>query len=332
MASITKRGKYWRAQVRRRGYPEQFSSFDTKAEADAWARNIENQMDRGIWVSRKEAERTTLGEALERYQLEIVPNKSHPDIEKGKVDRWKRTSLARRYLANLRGVDFAEYRDMRKAMGRADNTVRLELAVVSHVFEIARKEWGMEGLLNPLKNIRKPSGRQARDRRLLPGEFGKLLACLQGSGNPWAPAAFELAVETSMRAGMLFEIKWDWIDIEGGVLRIPSRYRDKANKGVPVELPLSSRARSVLRNLPRSSSGDVFGCSRNAVMMVWKRTLKKLNIENLCWHDLRHEATSRYFELGLNPMEVASITGHKGFAMLQRYTHLRAENLVNKLG
>ena len=52
----------------------------------------------------------------------------------------------------------------------------------------------------------------------------------------------------------------------------------------------------------------------------------------LHFHDLRHEATSKFFEKGLNVMEVATITGHKDLRMLQRYTHLRAEDLAKKLG
>lgn len=55
MASITKHGKYWRAQVRRCGYPTQFRTFDTKALAEAWARQLESEMNRGIFKSREEA-------------------------------------------------------------------------------------------------------------------------------------------------------------------------------------------------------------------------------------------------------------------------------------
>lgn len=89
-----------------------------------------------------------------------------------RIDRRVRHDLAYRTLAGLRGVDFAKYRDDRRAAGRAENTIRLELQIICHMFEIARKEWGMEGLSNPLNNIRKPTGSQARDRRLRPGEFG----------------------------------------------------------------------------------------------------------------------------------------------------------------
>ena len=120
-----------------------------------------------------------------------------------------RQSLAHCFLANLRGADFAKYRDDRLAVGRAPNTVRLELVLVSHFFEIARKEWGMEGLMNPLKNIRKPGGSHERDRRLRIGEYELLAAELSKSDNPWARPAFDLAIQTSLRQGMLFALRWD---------------------------------------------------------------------------------------------------------------------------
>ncbi|WP_186100817.1 hypothetical protein [Burkholderia gladioli] len=91
--------------------------------------------------------------------------------------------------------------------GKAENTIRLELQIVSHLYEIARKEWGAEGLLNSLSNIRKPTGSQARDRRFRRGEFEKLRALLSSSGNPWVAPAFELAIETSLRQGTLFSIR-----------------------------------------------------------------------------------------------------------------------------
>ncbi|OZB33067.1 MAG: hypothetical protein B7X47_05250 [Ferrovum sp. 34-44-207] len=70
----------------------------------------------------------------------------------------------------------------------------------------------------------------------------------------------------------------------------------------------------------------------NIVICIWKRTLAKLEIKDLRWHDLRHEAASCLFEKGLHPMEVASITGHKSMQMLKRYTHLKPESLLERLG
>lgn len=332
MASITKRGKFWRAQVVRRGYPPQYRTFDLRADAEAWARTLETEMDRGVFVSRVEAERTTLAEALGRYKTEISAHKAHPAQDHQRIRHWLRQDLSHYFLANLRGADFARYRDQRLAAGRAANTVRLELALVGHLFEIARKEWGMEGLMNPLKNIRKPSGSRERDRRLREGEFDKLVEALGKSDNAWVLPAFRLAIETSLRQGMLFALRWDWIDLQRQVVWIPTGFRSRGNQGVPAALPLSKAAVRVLEGLPRSLDGRVLPTTQNAVVCVWKKTLRRLGINDLRWHDLRHEAASRLFEKGLNPMEVASITGHKNLNMLRRYTHLQPDALAQKLG
>jgi integrase len=359
MAYISQRGAYWRAEIRRRGYKPVYRTFDTKQQAQAWARRVEGEMDSGGYVDRSESERTTLRDALERYRRDIVPEKRHPYQENRRIDRWIRHDLAYRTLASLRGADFAKYRDERRSVGRAENTIRLELQIIGHLYEIARKEWGMEGLSNPLDNIRKPTGSQARDRRLRPGEFEKLRALLSASGNQWAAPAFELAIETSLRQSILFSVRWEWLDLGSRMIGFPPDARGADNKGVPAKLPLSRRAVDVFRHLaaigegaddrmaralhgPANANstglkGRVFGTTTNAVICVWKRAIKIASAEDpeintLRWHDLRHEAASRLFEKGLHPMEVASITGHRSMQMLKRYTHLKPESLLEKLG
>tara|TARA_Y100001934_G_scaffold174367_1_gene206694 strand:+ start:117 stop:455 length:339 start_codon:yes stop_codon:yes gene_type:complete len=100
------------------------------------------------------------------------------------------------------------------------------------------------------------------------------------------------------------------------------------------DVPLSPLALELLRDLPRNNRGDqaVFPLHFEALKSLWRRACARASIINLRFHDLRHEATSRFFEKGLNVMEVAAITGHKDLRMLQRYTHLRAEDLAFKLG
>ncbi|WP_321947168.1 site-specific integrase [Paraburkholderia sp. J10-1] len=356
MAYISQRGAYWRAEVRKRGHKPIYRTFDTKQQAREWAQRIEAEISIGIFVDRSEAERTTLGDALDRYAREIVPTKRYPGQERTRIARWKKNDLAWRPLAVLRGTDFAKYRDARRAAGRAENTIRLELQIISHLFEIARKEWGFETLMNPLKNIRKPSGSRARDRRLLPGEFEALRSRLAASLNPWAAPAFELAIETSLRQGTLFILRWEWIKLPARMIEFPPEARGAENKGVPARLPLTRRAVDVLRALTAlwqrdrltnpelcrfgpvnvdlgELTGPVFGTTCNAVLLVWKRVVKSDNgFPNLRWHDLRHEAASRLFEKGLHPLEVASVTGHRSMQMLKRYTHLNPADLLVKLG
>lgn len=109
-------------------------------------------------------------------------------------------------------------------------------------------------------------------------------------------------------------------------------YRTHGNKCVPGAVPLSSKAVEVLHAIGPRTEGLMLDTTKNAALLVWKRVIKRLKLQNLRWHDLRHEAASRLFEKGLHPLEVATITGHKSLTMLRRYTHLQPHDLVAKLG
>ena len=129
-----------------------------------------------------------------------------------------------------------------------------------------------------------------------------------------------------MRSGELFSIHWANIDLNKRTCHLPI-----TKNGTSRVIPLSNRALETLNGLPRNLSGIVFPLSRVALRGLWSRGCKRVKVGDLRFHDLRHEATSRFFEKGLNVIEVASITGHKDLRMLQRYTHLRAEDLALKL-
>ena len=140
--------------------------------------------------------------------------------------------------------------------------------------------------------------------------------------------AVKLALETVMRQGELLRLHWEYIDLNRGTAHLPDTKNGEART-----VPLSSTAIAVLRALPRALHGDVFrGVTTEAVKRSYMRAIRRAGIKDLRFHDLRHEATTRLFEKGLNIMEVASITGHKDLRMLRRYTHLKAEDLAQKLG
>jgi hypothetical protein len=128
MAYITKRGEHqWQAQVRRKGYKPQNKTFESKKEAEAWAKVIESEMVRGVFVSRAEIERLTLGEALERYLKEVTPTKRASARERARILRLKEHPISLRTIASLEASDFTAYRDERLKVVKK-NTVRLELA------------------------------------------------------------------------------------------------------------------------------------------------------------------------------------------------------------
>ena len=106
MAYIEKRGNLqWRVQIRRKGYPTTCKTFESKLDAEKWARDIENEMDKGVFVSRTEAENTTLHEALERYKDEYVPRLSQQKREKNRIAFLQKRDLSTRFMASIRGKD-----------------------------------------------------------------------------------------------------------------------------------------------------------------------------------------------------------------------------------
>ena len=146
--------------------------------------------------------------------------------------------------------------------------------------------------------------------------------------NPWLLPIVQLAIETAMRRGELLSLSWNHIDLRRRTAHLPD-----TKNGESRTVPLSTTAVSILEALPRGVRGEVFpGVTPEAVKRAYIRAVRRAGIENLTFHDLRHEATTRLFEKGLNIMEVASITGHKDLRMLRRYTHLKAEDLARRLG
>ena len=324
MATFRKRSGSWQALVKKKGFGQIGRTFDTKGEAEAWAKIIEAEMVRGVYFSRKEAEATTLSEALDRYEREISSVKKGHLQEKKRIRSWKAHPLAKRFLATIQGKDIAAWRDTRIKSGSSANTVRLDLAIISHLFEIARKEWGMEGLHNPVKSIRMPSPPAGRDRRLHPGELEKLLECLSEEMNQ----VVRFALETAMRRGELAGMTWDMVDLKKRTITLPD-----TKNGQKRIVPLSSVAVAILKERlsTRRIDGKVWDVGPDTISQDFAKACQKAGISGLHFHDLRHEATSRFFEKGLNPMQVAAITGHKTLQMLKRYTHLKAEDLAELL-
>ena len=233
--------------------------------------------------------------------------------------------LASVQLHKLSSTHVTDYRDNRLKVV-SGTTVKKELQIVSHALEIGRKEWGINKK-NVVSDVTKPREPRGRERRLEGDEERRLLEALSGSDNYWIRPLVELAIETGMRRGELLSLTWQNIDVTERTAHLPI-----TKNGESRTIPLSSISIRILNYLPRHMSGRLFPISSEALRGVWRRTTNKLGIKDLRFHDLRHEATSRFFEKGLNVMEVAAITGDKDLGMLQRYTHLRAEDLAKKLG
>jgi len=251
MATFDKRGDLqWRAQIRRKGFPVQRKTFNSRAEAEAWAAVVESEMARGIFVSRKEAENTTLAEALDRYEREVSQEKRGHTKEKDKIDHWRKSSLGSLFLASIRSSDLSKWRDERLKKASPATVNRL-LNLLSHVFTVAAQDWGMGGLVNPVPNVRRPKNPLPRERRLLPGEFDRILA---GTGSHALGDVIRFAIETGMRRGEIAHMKWEHVDLKKKVLLVP-----ETKTGDPRRIPLSPEAGRILSGTTRRIDGKVWG-------------------------------------------------------------------------
>jgi len=330
MASIRKRDEKWQARVHRKDHNPVVKTFNTKADALKWSRNIESQLDLGTLAPKQTMPR--LRPMLERYVAEVTPFKKGHSQERYRAAQMMKTKLADLFMDKITGEVVAKYRDQRLAEV-SNNTVRLELAFLSVVFEQSRKEWGM-AVSNPVRQIRMPKPGKPRTRRLEAGEEEALLTACAASGAHYLHSFVVLAIETGMRFGELAGVLWLHVDLDKRTIFLPDTKNGQARF-----VPLSTRAIAALRTLPRSISGRMFTVKLGSIRSAFLIAVQKAKacspegmLQNLRFHDLRHEAVTRLFEKGLNTFEVGSISGHKTLAMLQRYTHIRANDLALKLG
>lgn len=358
MAQITKRGELqWRARVRVKGFPDQSRTFLYREHAERWARAVERELETSGFIDRREAEKTTLRTVLQRYMREVTPQKKSAEIERVKIGVLLRDpTLPNLKMAAITSAAVAAWRDRRLAQVSSATVIR-ELGILSAVLNHARREWDIH-VENPVRYVKRPPAPRARDRRLSPDEERYLLAALEeaprkadgtfgkgGSRNPWIAPMIQLAIETAMRRGELLALTWQHVDLKRQTAHLP-----ETKNGDARTVPLSTKAVAILRGLPRALSGKVFPTTPTAVKLGFARALKRARerymadcsatgtrpagdfLEDVHFHDLRHEAASRMAEKLSNLLELSAVTGHRDVRMLKRYYHPRAEDLAKKLG
>jgi integrase len=354
MATIVKTPSgTWKAVIRKNGWPTTAKTFRTKRDAEDWSRRTEDEMVRGVYIQRGASERLTFDAALDRYLAEVTPTKKPATQRAEKLKAKPLREFFGDYALAAIGVDLvARYRDQRlatasqranKTTGKAaplrPATVRLELALLGHVFTTAIKEWRIGLVQNPVHNIRKPSAGEGRDRRLSGDEETRVLAAVDAYSNPMLGWIVRIALETGMRSSEITGLRVRQVDTKRRIARLADTKNDSA-RTVPMTRAAQALFEQALANPLRPKDCDLvfFGePGRDGQRRpynfnkAWNDLKHRIGVADLRFHDLRHEAVSRLVEAGLSDQEVASISGHKSMQMLKRYTHLRAEDLVSRL-
>ncbi len=327
MASFRQHGNGWQARVRRKGHPDQTKTFQSKVDAEKWARAIESAVDKGQFVDINEAQCTTLGNLIERYLSEVTPTMKGAAFDTIRLNAIKRKPIATWSMAKLSAARIAAFRDERlKEVSPA--TVVRELAYLSSIINHARREWGIN-VPNPVLMVRKPHNSPPRTRVLSETEITKLMEALEpiGSRNHWTKPAVQLALATAMRRGELLALRWEHVDLIGRTAFLPN-----TKNGDPRTVPLSSTAVKVLAQIPRHISGFVIPLKALTLDAAFKRGTRRCALDDIRFHDLRRTAITKMAEKLPNLIELAAVSGHKSLMVLKRYYQPSAADLAQKLG
>lgn len=297
-------------------------------------------MVRGVFIERASASQMTFSAAIDRYLAEVTPTKHENTqrIERRRAEALR--SVFGKYSLAAINIDLiAKFRDARLAQGKKPDTVRLDLALLGHMFSTAIREWRLGLIQNPVANVRKPKVSKGRDRRLSVSEERQLRRAVAEYANPMLQWIFEIALETGMRSSEITGLTMAQVDVRRRIVRL-AHTKNESARTVPMTVHAKDVFAVALANPVRPPDCDLvfFGePGRDGrrrpynFNKAWLTIKANLGIHDLRFHDLRHEAVSRLVEAGLSDQEVSAISGHKSMQMLKRYTHLRAEDLVSRL-
>ena len=270
-------------------------------------------MQSGQWRE-KSANDFTIGDMMSRYLEVVTPTKRGKDQETRRLRRL----LSERHLMSLsleqaHPHTFADFRDR-----RIDDGVRAcqyDLVLMRHAWNIARIEWGWPLSDNPISLIRMPKNNPPRERRLREGEFDRLKIAVGASRSWYLWPVIVLAVETAMRRGEILGLRWENIDLDKKTVFLPL-----TKNGSSRWVPLSEDAVSQLVKVARVNERP-FPVTDVAFRQAWDRLRHRAELDDLTFHDLRHEAISRMFDSGMKIHEVMAVSGHRTASQLFRYVH-----------
>ena len=348
MASIIQIGDSWRATVRvkRDGklVLNRSKSFSTKKLANEWASRLEADASNDLTalVDKVTHGGITFGDLVERYSKDFdTANKPFGETKKYIVRTLLGCELARVPALNIKSADIIGYIKNRQAQhGGIPSTLYQYANIIHQILTLAKPVWGVavpieeaNSAMIMLKKtaLIKTLGNE-RDRRLQGDEYARIDAWLtkydaERSTNQCSYAAvFRFAVASAFRLGEICRIRWADINHDKRTVIIRDRKDPREKAGNDQVVPLLTEAWAIVLAQPRIAD-EIFPLRTGTVSNLFTRCCEVLGIDDLHFHDLRHEGTSRLFEAGYQIQEVALVTGHKNWKSLQRYTQIKPESL-----
>ncbi len=334
MAAFQKRGDKWRALVRKKGHPPQSKTFATKGMAQRWAREVERDIDLGIFKDPHRLADMTVADLVARYRAETKRIGRSKDACLGMIDR-ELGSVVLPELTKARILTYAKLRSEQHGAGPA--TLAQDIIYLRGLLDTARAHWDLPvdvAAVTDARAILASKGlvgrSKERDRRPEPEELEALQAYWerptnQRRGAPmWDIARF--AIASSMRLSEITRIRWDDLNQEDRTILIRKRKHPTKKASNDQVVPLLGDAFGIVMAQPRGND-RIFPYNAKSVSTNFTRAALRCRIEDLHFHDFRHEGISRLFEAGYQIQEVALVSGHRDWAQLKRYTQIKAKDL-----
>lgn len=333
MASITERisatGKRsFRVRTRLKGFQPQTASFGRKTDANKWASATESALREGRYFPTIESRRHTLADLIDRYERDVLPLKPKNAHNQWAQLEWWKSELGSLRLAEITPPKIAECRDRllgvssRTKKSRAPATVVRYLAVLSHAFTLAMKEWGWVDE-NPCRRVTKPKEPRGRVRYLSDDERTNLLSASLSSSCASLYPVVVMAIATGMRKGEIINLRWSQIDFEREIVTL-----HETKNGERRAVPLTGHALETLRLLSDGRARDALvfpnatGLKPIEIAKAWSTAVAKAELTDFRFHDLRHTAASYMAQGGATGLDIAAVLGHKTLSMVKRYAHL----------
>ncbi|MFU8927230.1 tyrosine-type recombinase/integrase [Acinetobacter puyangensis] len=325
MATFRKRGTTWRAELSVNGN-RLSASFDTKAQAKAWASEKETELRNSPYIQKN---KHTMADAITRYSETVSIKNKGVRWEQIRLKKFIRTAHFSNYkIADVTSDDISLWRDdLMKTLAPA--SIVREMGLMRSVFETARLEWGWIKT-NPMNDVKKPKRPKHRDRRVSESEIKTIISALGYNDdievttkNQEVAIAFLLAIETAMRAGELMGLEWQNVHLESQFVQLlDTKNGDSRN------VPLSKRAVFLIKKL--KGEKRIFTVEGGSLSTLFRKARDKNDIQDLHFHDTRHEACTRLAKK-LQVLDLARMIGHRDLRSLMIYYNATAAEIATQL-
>ena len=318
----------FQVQIRRKGFRTIVKSFDTRTQAQKWARGIERKLDMGDFSDYSEASKLRLGDLLLRYKAENKHRRKKDwQNEEYKIKYILNDTISDTNCLKLSTKHLTEFRE-RRLMTVGGSTFNKDLSFISSVIQVAINDWGIYFPSNPCRAMKREKEPKPRTRVLEDSEQKELLEACALVENPYIKPMVQFSIETAVRQGELLKIKYNNINFRNRTLLLSD-----TKNGEDRTIPLSEKAFLILQSQPRQLDRSVFPMTKRKTDYWWKEALGKTKIKGFRWHDLRRHACTLLFEKGLSVPEVQLMSGHLDpKVLLNTYVKLDPAKLVKKLG